>query len=277
MRTLSRSLCWLLLLSMAQVGCETEEAATTTEAETTTMHKIGEESVADLRVEMFADAPLHVGLNRVYYKVHDTKTDTAMKTAAVTHAPLMTMKTKTHACPLSQPVTPANNDGYFVGDLVFTMASGKMGTWENAVTVAGVDGSNPQTVTFADIAVAETHMKKDFMVMEADGTKTMYIVTLNGVDEPKVGVPDGLNPFTLTVAKKATMMSFPAVSDLEITVDPQMPSMNHGSAGNVNPTHASKGQYKGTLSFAMTGQWEVTFTFSRAGKMLGTVMYTFDL
>lgn len=73
------------------------------------------------------------------------------------------------------------------------------------------------------------------------------------------------------------MMSFATVFDLETTMDPLMPSMNHGSAGNENPTHVAKGQYKSTLSFVMTGQWEVTFRFSRTGKKFGTVMYPFDL
>ena len=53
------------------------------------------------------------------------------------------------------------------------------------------------------------------------------------------------------------MMDWPYEPYLTVEIDPQMPSMNHGSPNNVNPTHIGDGHYKGVTNFTMTGWWRI--------------------
>jgi hypothetical protein len=69
---------------------------------------------------------------------------------------------------------------------------------------------------------------------------------------PKIGI----NHFELAVYKKATMMSYPADSSMTILFTPEMPTMNHGSPNNVNPTHTRIGHYNGKANFTMTDRDE---------------------
>ncbi len=43
-------------------------------------------------------------------------------------------------------------------------------------------------------------------------------------------------------------------------IDPTMPSMGHGSPGNVHPVHHGNGWYRGTCNFTMTGDWDIALT-----------------
>ena len=46
----------------------------------------------------------------------------------------------------------------------------------------------------------------------------------------------GLNPVVVTLHESTDMgMTFTPVNDAAIALDPQMPSMGHGSPGSVNP------------------------------------------
>lgn len=52
-------------------------------------------------------------------------------------------------------------------------------------------------------------------------------------------------------------------TDLHLQIDPQMPSMGHGSPGNVHPVHEGDGVYRGRVNFTMSGYWIVHVTVSR--------------
>jgi hypothetical protein len=65
------------------------------------------------------------------------------------------------------------------------------------------------------------------------------------------------------------MMTFVPVEGASLVLDPQMPSMGHGSPGNVNPTATVPGVYEGKLSFSMPGDWETTITATIGGVAIG--------
>jgi hypothetical protein len=51
--------------------------------------------------------------------------------------------------------------------------------------------------------------------------------------------------------------------------------MGHGASGSVAPVPtATPGEYRGSLAFSMAGDWETTFTVSRAGAVLGRPVVT---
>jgi hypothetical protein len=124
---------------------------------------------------------------------------------------------------------------------------------------------------FDHLTVADTGRAKSFTVTDpATSSTTKYLASLNFKAAPKVG----LNPIIVTLHRMQDMMTFAPVDDAAFALDPQMPSMGHGSPGSVNPTLTSSGRYEGQLSFSMAGDWETTVTVTtRAGAPLGTVKF----
>ena len=253
----------------------TTETTTTTATTTTTTSAVEPMVLAELidgglKVEMLAADALFVGWNPVYYRLTDEADGTLVTDAVVTQGPLMTMDSgMQHACPYTNPGTMADANGLFAGELVPTMASGMMGSWTNEVQIHHTAAGTDHTVVF-DLDVAETEMKKNLVY--GPGEEDFYIVTLTVPEGPLMG----LNPFVLTVHEKATMMSFPPVDDLTVSIEPLMPDMGHGSEGNINPTYVAEGRYEGTIDLSMAGYWTVDFTFEQDGLELGVVQYTFN-
>ena len=67
----------------------------------------------------------------------------------------------------------------------------------------------------------------------------------------------GINDFEVVVYERQTMMSWPAVEMLNIEIDPEMPTMGHGSPNNEHPTDIGEGHYLGKVNFTMSGYWKV--------------------
>jgi hypothetical protein len=190
-----------------------------------------------------------------------------VKDATVTMTPIMTMVTSTgnmqHAAPMI-PRAGLSDDEYYACDVVFSMPTTDMGWWGARVAVER-PGAPAVEAMIDHLAVADTGRAKSFKA--ADGTK--YVVSLNFEAAPVVG----LNPIVVTLHRMQDAMTFVAVDDASFTLDPQMPSMGHGSPGSVSPTRASAGRYEGKLSFSMTGEWETTVAVSTAAGPLGTVQF----
>jgi len=221
-----------------------------------------------LSVELLSFGPLVVGQNRVFYRVtHDG--------APVAHAefvqrPMMQMATMKHACPLKNPDHAPNADGLFEGLLVFTMASTEMEKWSLALDVELVHDGVKATVNFGTLSVGDSAMKK---VLTRDGKK--IVLTLGYPDAPHVGA----NPVVVTAhrAKDMMMMEYLTVDDLVFTMTPEMPSMGHGSSGNVSPTRGDDGLYRGTVVFSMAGDWVVHLGVAANDAELGTFDFAVDL
>lgn len=225
-----------------------------------------------LEAELLAEDSLKVGLNTIYYRITDLETNDPVYDAEVEQTPVMYMMDYAHSCPHTNPDRLANADDLFVGEIVFIMAGGAMGHWDDTLKVTPTGTGSTHTLVFHDISVRETNMKKNLVYVDADSNQVIYILTLNGLDETEVGT----NPFILTIARKESLMSFTPVTDLDITVEPRMPDMGHGSEGNVDPVHTEHGKYAGTVGFNMTGYWTVDFTCIREGDTLGVVQYEFN-
>ncbi len=220
----------------------------------------GLESIATLTqdgyiVDLLAERDAFVGTNALWIQVLDEATGEPVDGLDVMHMPMMNMADMSHSCPYTQPV--GAGEGLYAADVVFTMASGEMGSWSDTVTLDGTT-----ELVFEDIPVAETHMKKNLV----DGDDT-WIVTLTL--DPEVGV----NDFVLSIHQRASMMSFPGVEDATVTLWPFMPDMGHGSEDNVDPVHLENGFYEGQVNLSMTGYWTLDFDVVIGDLDLGTVQY----
>jgi hypothetical protein len=144
------------------------------------------------------------------------------------------------------------------------MPSSAMDSWDVKVTVQRPSAAAVDAL-FPNLTVADTGRAKSFI--SAEGAAQKYLVSLNFASPPVVGI----NPVVLTLQRMVDLMTFAPVDDAAIALEPQMPSMGHGSSGSVNPAATSLGRYSGKLSFNMPGEWETKIAVARAGQALGSV------
>lgn len=220
---------------------------------------------AGLKATIYATSPtLTTGYNKLWVALSDSITGAAVTNATLSFLPMMDMTTMQHSAP-TEPFSAANETGLFSSAVVFTMPSGSMGSWTLKLNVQHNSKSGSFT-TPVNISAADPANIKTF-ISKADGKK--YIVSLIQPAKPKVGI----NDFEIAVFQSASMMSFPADSSMTVIVDPQMPTMGHGSPNNTNPAHIGKGHYKGQLNFTMTGLWHVNMKFMQESAVADTSSY----
>lgn len=249
----------VLALALAASGCASDE-----QDPAAPMTSLATVAAGELTVELLTDTQLETGMTPIYVSVR-TAGGQAVTDATVTFTPVMTMTGGTsHGAPvLGAPTLGA--DGLYRCAVVFQMASGTMGSWSATVGVAR-PGSAPVEASFPSLTVADSGCGKTFSYTDPDTSAvTKYVASLNFAAAPRVG----LNPVVVTLHRMQDMMTFVPVDDAVLALDPQMPSMGHGSPGSVDPTLSSPGVYEGQLSFSMAGEWETTVTVSRAGVTVG--------
>lgn len=202
----------------------------------------------DLQIRVFSDRELYVGYNNLFFLVTDAAGKEVLQPTAVAFSPLMEMSTMNHACPFGQPSWNQELT-MFHGYSVFQMASGVMGTWflDLTVTIEGIEYQ--YTLSPSVVAPAEARL---FSFTDAISSN-VYIVALIEPMEPKIGV----NDFVVGFYVKETMMSFPEVANMNIEIEPEMPTMGHGSPNNVDPVYTADGRYEGKVNFTMSGYWKV--------------------
>ncbi len=218
---------------------------------------IGEKTVQNTEVRVYSDKGLEVGYNKIYIKVTDSITDKLVEEANVSISTLMDMGQMKHASPYENPAGSTAEEGLFPCAATFIMS----GMWELHVNVHNLDNNDVVEFQF-DVEIAAAGNTK-----KVTGTDSMtYFITLVQPAAAKVG----LNDFELTVNYQKNMMSFPAVEDVIVKIEPSMPSMGHGSPNNVDPAHQQHGHYMGKVNFTMTGDWRIDLNFFRGDSLMHT-------
>lgn len=213
-------------------------------------------------VRLLAAGPLQVGLNTLALEVR-TAAGEPVPDATVELLPLFTAGAVRHRCPVMGP-SGAGAGWPYALRAVFQVPSGA-GSWsaEVAVTRAGTT----VTVPLSALTVAAG---KD-LARAFPSTAGGYVLAL----EFLAPVAVGLNPVAVTLHETGDGgMTFAPVTDATLALDPQMPSMGHGSPGSVDPTLVEPGGYEGRLSLSMTGAWEITVTARRAGAVVGAPLFS---
>jgi hypothetical protein len=229
---------------------------------------LGTGYAANTKVTVFALDTLRVGYDSLYIQFADSTSQTILQTMEVTVTPMMYMTTMSHSSPVEQCVMPGAINNLFPCAAVFTMPSNAMEPWKLKVgfvdTIRHVNGSVEIPVTILNSSMVNILTAPD---------STRYFVTMRSMASPKVGA----NACEFLVHKRQSMMSFPAVTDVLLEMTPDMPSMGHGSPGNVDPTHISMGHYKGTVNFTMTGEWRITLLLKKGTTTLGSAVFWITL
>lgn len=269
-------LSYILLFILFTTACEKEDDnSTPTALDGLTKLNEGYASGASAKVEIWGKKNYFSGYNNLTVVVYDSLNPSEkISDAHIYFAPLMTMKmgmmSHTHACPVENPES-SKTDGVFKGAIAFIMPTSESGDWELELIIHN-HKNEKQGYAMFDITVdaPKEAMIKSF-ISESTVVDTFFVALVEP-EMPKVGI----NDFELAVFSRNGAMDFPAVENLTISIEPEMPSMGHGSPNNENPVHVANGHYKGSVNFTMTGWWLVNLTIKDGDEILNDKL-SFDI
>lgn len=251
----------LLLLVFSLYSCKDDDTNPVKDTDEVTLNTIVNKTSGDYTFEVVSeDKELKEGHSVFYIRATDNSNNSIAKDLSVNL--IMDMGMMMHSTPFMTEVVTMNDKEYIKVDATFIMASAG-GSW--FITLKSETMAIDERM---DCTVIATGNVKRFTFEEKS-----YFVTLRSLDFPKVG----MNDFDISVHTRESMMIHPAVTDLTTEVEMLMPSMGHGSDGNVSPVHSANGIYKGKVNFNMTGDWQITLRLKRGDMMIGEpIVYTLD-
>lgn len=198
-------------------------------------------------INLYAKEDPFVGYNYMVARVLELGTSNVVETGEVKFMPMMDMGTMMHATPSEQPNYDASLEG-FRGTTTFVMPS-MAGTWKFGVEFMPAGSTASDKVEFELTVVQKT----DARLYNFMNSGVPYFVALVEPWNPEVGI----NDYEIVIYKRESMMSWPAVTNFNVEIEPEMPSMGHGSPNNVHPVHSENGHYVGKVNFTMTGYWKI--------------------
>lgn len=222
---------------------------------------LGTETIStNLEVTLYSERAPFVGCNNIALRLKDKATGNIISTADINYRPMMDMGMMQHSTPVQNPVYNTEMNAYN-GWVTFIMPSSASGSWSFDVIVKYM--GTKDTVSFAHEVIAPEEARVFSFVSMVDSS-TSYFVALKEPMKPEMG----LNDFELMIYKRESMMSFPPATNLRVEIEPEMPSMGHGSPNNENPTHIENGLYRGKVNFTMSGLWKVNIDILNESETL---------
>ncbi len=261
MRSIRLSCTLALAIShLSAAGCGTDDPGTSS------LQTIMSTDDGEINVELLAENDLAIGRTLVWYRVTDASDGNQIADATVTQTPLMVMMDFSHSCPEVDPAGPANSDGLYPAKIVFTMPTSADGAWNDTIIVTRAGETTEHTLVLENLPVADADHRKTFEFAEGADTFLAF-VTLNNA----AAWTAGENPYILTVHYRKTMMDFPPMEDVtvSVTVTPAGGTPVDAAA----PTLDIDGEYLGSIDLPETGTYAVTFTFTRSGSSLGSLTW----
>ncbi len=235
---------FVLLATLLTISCDTTSNPVTPEPTTKTL--ISSAAVDGMTVELYADKAFITGYNPVYVRL--LRGTSLIKDAHVSLNPLMDMGMMKHSCPSVQPGEDPNTEGMFAGAVIYTMA-GTTDEWSVGLSIHDHAKDSSYTVSIPVSVAASSAVK----VLKIDG-QGKTIITLM----PRTWKV-GKNDAEFMVHTTTDGYVYTPKTDLTPYLTPTMPSMGHGSNGNVDPVHQHDGLYKGNVNLTMTGDWDLEF------------------
>ena len=213
---------------------------------------------ANFKVTLLSEDTLFHGYNKVWFAVEDQATGEKVTNASLSLYPEMDMIDMKHSAPFENPDQMANENGLFEGAVVFIMPDTDEMKWRLKVNL-NVDNTSDSVWLLIPHVKSLEEPKIINFISAVDQKK--YFVSLVEPVNPKVGI----NKLILAIHYKENMMSFPGDENVSVAINPQMPSMDHGSPNNVNPIHTKGAYYEGKVNFTMTGWWRIYIDLKKDG------------
>lgn len=241
----------ILFLAISSFSCSSDDDSSSIPIdETSGLHKIQEIANDTHVIELFSSTgSLLQGYNRISLRIKDKKTNNYITDAKISWTPLMHMAMMKHSCPKSE-VEKKDKKTIYEGDIIFQMAQNETEYWELTITYE-INNVSYAATDKINVPASSKRTVSSFKGSDGNNYVIAYIASLS----PKVAV----NDMTVGIYKMKDMMTFEAVNNFKIKIDPRMPSMgNHGSPNNTDLLQSeTNGFYKGKLSLTMTGYWKI--------------------
>ena len=241
----------ILFIALLTVSCSTDDDETDSIvlSEVDGLTKIQELTNATHTLELFnATGQFKTGYNAISIRVKDNATNAYVEDANLSWTPLMQMPTMQHSCPKSTITKAVDKNTIYTGFIIYQMTNLDGSGWALTIdySINGIDYSITESIT-----VLQNENQNVSSFMGSDNAK--YIVALIEPNTPRIAI----NNLKVGLFKMENMMSFPAVEDYSLTLDPRMPGMgNHSSPNNTGLNYNSADQmYYADLSLTMTGYW----------------------
>jgi len=213
-------------------------------------------------IELYSEqSQFTIGYNELFIRIKDESTDTYVSNAEISWMPVMHMTEMMHSCPKSA-IVKTDNATVYKGFTVFQMPGNTDEYWDLTLEYS-ISGQTYNVTERIEVKIPMDGKRRVNTFMGSDGNR--YILAMMPM-QPEVAV----NDLSAMLFKMENMMSFPAVTDYEISIDPRMPSMgNHSSPNNQDLNYdTNSGMYKGKLSLTMTGYWKINLKLLNANAVL---------
>jgi hypothetical protein len=230
--------------------------------------RLNSQTIEGYQLELYAEEALYTGYNGLYFYLTDPSGET-VKTFDLTLNPMMDMGMMQHTTPFEEPFK-FNEMGLHVSNITFIMPS-TAGDWTMDISIDPGDGSQLE-FAFAPNVIEKDESKLVSFSSEMDDSEKYFMALISPLD-PEVG----MNHFEVVVYNRESMMSFPPSEDFIIEIEPEMPTMGHGSPNNENPVHTEDGHYEGVCNFTMTGYWKVNMVVKNANNDIVRDSLAFDI
>lgn len=228
-----------------------------------------ESTDAEAIIRVYGDGALYTGYNKIYVVTLDRTSGELLNQGKLMIQPIMDMGNMKHSAPFVNPEgDKPNAKGLYECFSVFIMPGSATQKWTLKVTYQNQRNSKEGKVEIPlDVKNNANRVLDNFM---SPLDSQMVFVSWKMSANPQVGV----NDFTMMVHYRKNMMEFPPLDDLIIEIEPEMPSMGHGSPNNVNPVFSNNGTYQGKVNFTMTGLWKISLKVKKKdGTLLSDKVY----
>ncbi len=226
----------------------------------------GYTDAGQMLIKVWSTDSLYSRYTNLFIEVRDSASDAVIENGDVTIMPMMQMPTMNHSAPYENPSNTTAIDGLFPCNVVFQMP-GDMG-WTLMVHVHEHVNGGEGEVTFP-LMVKNPEPTRTRVVTPLNDPASRLVISYVQPQDPKVGI----NDFEITLHSRETMMSWPAIENYTVEIDPEMPSMGHGSPNNVNPTHSADGHYDGSVNFTMTGLWRINLNIMDGSTVVDSTAF----
>lgn len=253
----------ILFIALFTTACSTDDdESPETINETEGLIKIQDIVNDDHTIELYSEnGVFKTGYNKVSIRIKNNSDKTFFENASISWMPIMQMPTMQHSCPRSTISKVSDKKTLYTGSVIYQMTNTDGSGWSLTVnyTIDNVDYTVTETISVAQAA------KQNVTVFTGSDEKR-YIVAIIEPLEPIIGI----NDMMVGLYKMESMMSFPAVENYKITLDPRMPGMgNHTSPNNTDLSfNADDTMYHANLSLTMTGYWVLNLKLLNASDEL---------
>ncbi|MCC6182420.1 MAG: FixH family protein [Bacteroidia bacterium] len=245
------------------------EEEVTTPSTPNNLIKIGETYIvgANAKASIYTDKAFETGYNLIYVAFTDSTDGSALNMGHCNISPLMNMGSMSHGSPVENTSDTISTNGYFRSAVIFSMA-GTASQWSLNINFHNHKNGKSGLGSLGVDVSASSPSKFKSVVLALDSNKKVFISLVQPTN-PSVGT----NNFEITLHQRVNGMTYPFIDQYTVEIEPEMPSMGHGSPNNINPTHVGKGHYLGKVNYTMSGLWYVHLKLFKNGTLISDDQY----